>query len=192
MGGIEPRHFLSNGGGATPADANGVPFSAGYVDAGGNLRADMRANVAAEAIGRTLATRRTRRPTTRHEGHVALSHRPRHDAPATVAGRAEELEDPTNAPGRLRDRGRLRTDRLWVLQPHRRAGAEQAAWTNGPSLDGKGEFHVADPREHAAPRPQLQDAPHDMHRGPEATKAVQAGNGGGGGLMAQMREVLQA
>jgi Mn-containing catalase len=57
MGGIAPRHFLSTGGGATPADANGVPFTAGYVDAGGNLRADMRANVAAGAIGRTLATR---------------------------------------------------------------------------------------------------------------------------------------
>src|SRR3712207_2360434 len=57
MGALEPRHFLSAGLGAMPSDANGVPFNAGYVDTGGNLIADMRANVAAEAIGRTLAAR---------------------------------------------------------------------------------------------------------------------------------------
>jgi Mn-containing catalase len=57
MGAIEPRHFLSAGLGAMPSDANGVPFNAACVDTGGNLIADMRANVAAEAIGRTLATR---------------------------------------------------------------------------------------------------------------------------------------
>src|SRR4051812_18985850 len=57
MGGIEPRHFLTTGGGATPADCNGVPFNAAYTDMAGNLRADMHANAAAEAVGRTLATR---------------------------------------------------------------------------------------------------------------------------------------
>jgi hypothetical protein len=40
-----------------PSDANGVPFSAGYLDAAGNLIANMRPNAAAEAVGRTLATR---------------------------------------------------------------------------------------------------------------------------------------
>src|SRR3954452_11944544 len=57
MGALEPRHFLSTGGGAMPSDANGVPFNAACIDTGGNLIADMRANVAAEAIGRCLATR---------------------------------------------------------------------------------------------------------------------------------------
>src|SRR3954466_12233837 len=57
MGALEPRHFLSGGLSAMPSDANGVPFNANCVDAGGNLIANMRANVAAEAIGRTLATR---------------------------------------------------------------------------------------------------------------------------------------
>src|ERR687890_23244 len=57
MGAIEPRHFLSAGLGAMPSDANGVPFNMASVDTGGNLIADMRANVAAEAIGRTLAVR---------------------------------------------------------------------------------------------------------------------------------------
>src|ERR671921_1582173 len=57
MGALEPRHYLSAGLAALPSDANGVPFNAASVDVGGNLIADMRANVAAEAVGRTLATR---------------------------------------------------------------------------------------------------------------------------------------
>src|SRR3712207_4684434 len=57
MGALEPRHYLTGGLGALPSDANGVPFNANCVDTGGNLIADMRANVAAEAVGRTLATR---------------------------------------------------------------------------------------------------------------------------------------
>src|SRR3954470_17647807 len=57
MGALEPRHFLSAGLAATPADANGVPFTAASLDIAGNLIANMRANVAAEALGRTLATR---------------------------------------------------------------------------------------------------------------------------------------
>src|SRR5436189_5015881 len=57
MGGVEPRHYLSGGLSAMPSDANGVPFNATCVDVGGNLLANMRANVAAEAIGRSLAAR---------------------------------------------------------------------------------------------------------------------------------------
>src|SRR3954465_8565822 len=57
MGGVEPRHFLSGGLAAMPSDANGVPFNAACIDVGGNMTANMRANVAAEAIGRTLAAR---------------------------------------------------------------------------------------------------------------------------------------
>src|SRR3954447_25031775 len=57
MSGIEPRHFLSAGLGAMPADANGVPFNANCVDIGGGVPANMHANIAAESIGRTPAAR---------------------------------------------------------------------------------------------------------------------------------------
>src|SRR3954465_9341369 len=57
MSGIEPRHHLSGGLGAMPGDANGVPFNAACIDIAGDLVANMRANVAAEAVGRTLAAR---------------------------------------------------------------------------------------------------------------------------------------
>jgi len=192
MGGIDPRHFLSTGGGATPADANGVPFSAGYVDAGGNLRADMRANVAAEAIGRTLATRlyeATDDPGMKDMWRFLIARDTMHQQQWLAV--LEELEDPANAPGDFENEGDFARIAYGFFNHTDVPAPEQAPWTSGPSLDGKGEFHVVDPREHAAPRPELQDAPHDMHRGPESTMAGQEGNGGGSGLMAQMRELLK-
>ncbi|MEF2280071.1 manganese catalase family protein [Deinococcus sp. YIM 134068] len=57
MGGGDPRQYLSAGMAALAADANGVPFSGSHVYASGNLAADMYANVTAEATGRALACR---------------------------------------------------------------------------------------------------------------------------------------
>ncbi len=57
MGGRDPRHILSAGLGAMAADANGVPFNGSWVISSGNIAADMHANVMAEATGRLLATR---------------------------------------------------------------------------------------------------------------------------------------
>jgi Mn-containing catalase len=191
MGGIEPRHFLSTGGGATPADANGVPFSAGYVDTGGNLRADMRANVAAEAIGRTLAARlyeATDDPGMKDMWRFLIARDTMHQQQWLAV--LEELEDPANAPGDFENQD---PDVAYGFFNH--ADVEppaDAAWVTGPSLDGKGTFHVEDPRRHGAPRPDLQDAPHDMHRGPEATMASQQnGDGGSPGLLTQLRETFK-
>jgi Mn-containing catalase len=57
LGGQDPRHVLSAGLAAMPADANGNPFNGSWVVATGNLGSDMVANVHAEASGRLLATR---------------------------------------------------------------------------------------------------------------------------------------
>ena len=57
MGGMDPRHYLSAGLAALATDANGVPFNGSWVVASGNLVADMYANVTAESTGRLLATR---------------------------------------------------------------------------------------------------------------------------------------
>jgi len=194
MGGIEPRHFLSTGGGATPADANGVPFSANCIDSGGNLRADMRANVAAEAVGRTLATRlyeATDDPGMKDMWRFLIARDTMHQQQWLAV--LEELEDPANAPGDFENEGEFSSIAYGFFNHANVAPPADAAWTTGPSLDGKGEFHVVDPLEHAAARPELMDAPHDMHRGPEATMAGQSGNGGNGspGMLAQMREMLK-
>jgi len=57
LGGQDPRHVLSAGLAAMPADSNGNPFNGSWVIATGNLGSDMLANVHAEASGRLLATR---------------------------------------------------------------------------------------------------------------------------------------
>jgi len=57
MGGMDPRHFLSAGMAAMAADANGVPFNGSWVVGTGNIAANMIANVHAESSGRVLATR---------------------------------------------------------------------------------------------------------------------------------------
>ncbi|MFL5872665.1 MAG: manganese catalase family protein [Solirubrobacterales bacterium] len=57
LGGQDPRHVLSAGLAAMPADSNGNPFNGSWVVATGNIGSDMVANVHAEASGRLLATR---------------------------------------------------------------------------------------------------------------------------------------
>lgn len=184
LGGIEPRHFLSTGLGATPADANGVPFSAGYVDAGGNLRADMRANVAAEAIGRTLATRlyeATDDPGMKDMWRFLIARDTMHQQQWLAV--LEELEDPANAPGDFENEGEFAQVAYGFFDHNADAPPPaDARWATGPSIDGKGEFHVTDPFETAAPRPDLQPTPHDIHRGPEATSGNGDGDSGPGFL----------
>lgn len=184
LGGIEPRHFLSTGLGATPADANGVPFSAGYVDAGGNLRADMRANVAAEAIGRTLATRlyeATDDPGMKDMWRFLIARDTMHQQQWLAV--LEELEDPANAPGDFENEGEFAQVAYGFFDHNADAPPPaDARWATGPSIDGKGEFHVTDPFETAAPRPDLQPTPHDIHRGPEATTGNGDGDSGPGFL----------
>ncbi len=57
MGGMNPRHILSSGLSAMPVNSNGIPFDCSHVYATGNIAADMYANVTAESGGRLLAAR---------------------------------------------------------------------------------------------------------------------------------------
>ena len=57
MGGMNLKNLLSSGLSAMPIDSDGVPFDMSHIYASGNIAADMTANVAAEATGRTLAVR---------------------------------------------------------------------------------------------------------------------------------------
>jgi hypothetical protein len=82
MGGVEPRHFLSGGLAAMPADANGVPFNAACIDVGGGC---------AIAAVRTAPTAPPPRGTATRD--PALSDRP-------GAGRCDR--GPLPGPGRVR------------------------------------------------------------------------------------------
>ncbi len=57
IGGMNPQHAIVTGGNALPRDSNGVPWNTGYIVASGNLLADFRSNVAAEAQSRVMTSR---------------------------------------------------------------------------------------------------------------------------------------
>ena len=57
IGGMNPQHAIVSGGGALPANSQGVPWNGGYIVASGNLLADFRSNVHAEAQGRLQTSR---------------------------------------------------------------------------------------------------------------------------------------
>jgi Mn-containing catalase len=57
IGGMDVQQAIVGGGGALPADSNGYPWNGRYIVASGNLLADFRANVAAEAQGRLQTAR---------------------------------------------------------------------------------------------------------------------------------------
>jgi Mn-containing catalase len=173
MGALEPRHFLTSGLAATPADANGVPFSAGYCDLAGNLIANMHANAAAEAVGRTLATRLlelTDDPGMKDMLNYLIARDTMHQQQWLAV--LEELgpEMATNAPGDYENVPEHQ-DVAYTFINHLgdRSLPADARWTSGPSLDGKGEFRLEDPAQPRGQQPELQQAPPEAHAGLEST-----------------------
>src|SRR3954465_1276214 len=57
LGGQNPQHAIVTGGGPMPTHSQGVPWNAGYIVASGNLLADFRSNVSAEAQSRLQTSR---------------------------------------------------------------------------------------------------------------------------------------
>lgn len=176
MGALEPRHFLSGGLSALPSDANGVPFSAGYVDTGGNLIANMRANVAAEAIGRTLAARLyelTDDPGMKDLLRFLIARDTMHQQQWLAV--LEELppEQALNAPGDFENEGED-AEHAYRFFDHLadRTVDKDARFASGPSLDGRGEFSVAKPPPPSGQAAELQPAPAEAHAGVEATGDV--------------------
>jgi Mn-containing catalase len=172
MSGLEPRHFLTAGLAATPADANGVPFSAGYIDVAGNLVANMRANVAAEAVGRTLATRLyelTDDPGMKDLLRFLIARDTMHQQQWLAVLEELPIEQATNAPGDFENDEYDEHAYTFLDHLGDRSVDDSARWSAGPSLDGRGEFSVAKPPPPGGEQPELQPAPPAVHAGADAT-----------------------
>src|SRR3954447_4892222 len=180
MGGAEARPFLSAGLGAMPADANGVPFNAACIDVAGNMTANMRATVAAEAVGRTLAARLrelTDDPGMKDMLSFLIARDTMHQLQWLAA--IEDLGTSNrSAPEDVLDEGEY-AQYAYTFFGH---GDEQmdpgARWLSGPSLDGKGEFGFADPVPRLGQEAELVQAPDSVHGGLDATRTNGGGNGG--------------
>src|SRR3954462_13962419 len=179
MGGVEPRHFLSGGLAAMPSDANGVPFNAACIDVAGNMTANMRANVAAEAVGRTLAARlreMTDDPGMKDMLSFLIARDTMHQQQWLAA--IEELGDHDGgAPNDVPD-DEDKAQYAYAFFGH---GEElmptDARWLSGPSLDGRGQFSFLDPAPALGQEPELMAAPSSVHAGLEATRAAGGGDG---------------
>jgi Mn-containing catalase len=173
MGGVEPRHFLSGGLAAMPADANGVPFNAACIDVGGNMTANMRANVAAEAIGRTLAARLrelTDDPGMKDMLSFLIARDTMHQQQWLAA--IEELGPSGKAaPEDVLDEGEYARYAYAFFGHADEPMDPNARWLSGPSPDGKGEFTLADPAPRLGEEPVLAQAPESVHAGLDATRS---------------------
>jgi Mn-containing catalase len=188
MGGIEPRHYLSAGFGPMPSDANGVPFNAACIDAAGNLTANMRANAAAEAVGRTLAARLrelTDDPGMKDMLSFLIARDTMHQQQWLAA--IEDIGDTFQAaPNDVADEGDYRQWAYAFFNHSDTPTAPDARWATGPSLDGKGEFTVREPAPALGQEPELKPGPPAAHAGLEATD----GDGDGGGMTGSIKRSL--
>lgn len=169
LGGQDPRHVLSAGLAAMPADANGNPFNGSWVVATGNLGSDMLANVHAEASGRLLATRlweMTDDPGMKDMLSFLIARDTMHQNQWMAV--LEEQKDmglpvPPDFPQEQEHQ-----EFSYEFFVHSDGEVpENARWTSGTSVDSKGEFSVrqAEPMgdvPHLAPaeaRPELHSTP---------------------------------
>ena len=160
MGGMNARHYLSAGLAATPENSNGVPFNMSHIYASGNTVADMFANVAAEATGRVLAVRlynMTQDAGMKDMLQFLIARDTMHQNQWLAV--VEELggfEGALPTPNSHPQSEEHRRFSYAFIDPRVGPDAEPLAgrFTEGPSLDGKGQFSVEAARPFGA-EPQL-------------------------------------
>ena len=145
--GMLHRHILSTGMAAFPANCEGVPFDMSHIYASGNLAADMYCNVAAEATGRTLAVRlfnATNDPGMKDMLHFMIARDTMHQEQwlaviEELGGHAGALPIPNSFP---QSEEHQKFNYNFFSTSADGSPPPAGRWTQGPSLDGKGEYSV--------------------------------------------------
>jgi Mn-containing catalase len=144
LNGMNLRHILSTGLGATPEDCNGVPFNASHVYASGNIAADMMANATAESSGRALAARlrgMTDDPGMKDMLGFLIARDTMHQQQwmaviEELGGYKEQFPIPNSVPDTAEH-----AKFAYAFFGHDTSGMVPAGrFSEGPSLDGKGTF----------------------------------------------------
>jgi Mn-containing catalase len=202
LGGINQKNYLSSGNNAMPVDSDGVPFDMSHIYASGNIAADMYANVAAEATGRLLATRLyelTDDPGMKDMLSFLIARDAMHQqqwlAVIEELGGAQALPIPNSFPPEQQNE-----EFAYAFVTTAVDGADTPAgrWSEGPSLDGRGEFHTV-PAQPMGGEPQLSTPPkqsyaqaEQMAGGPGESDLVgsQRPAQKGGGAMGKVKDAL--
>src|SRR5947199_3935050 len=128
---------------------------------------NMRANVAAEAIGRRLAARlreMTDDPGMKDLLSFLIARDSMHQQQWLAA--IEEAGDTfNNAPNDVEDEGEYKQYAYQFFGHGEEPMSPDARWLSGPSLDGKGEFSFADPAPRLGQEPELMGGPSSVHGG---------------------------
>lgn len=148
LNGMDFRQFLSTGLAALPHDAQGVPFNMSHCYASGNIAADMFANVTAEATGRAMVCRlynMTNDAGMRDMLAFLIARDTMHQNQwmaviEELGGLQAQMPIPNSFPQQLENQ-----QFSYVYLGFTRDGAEppRGRWTQGPSIDGKGQFALA-------------------------------------------------
>jgi Mn-containing catalase len=186
LGGMDARQILSTGLAALPADANGIPFDCSHIYASGNLAADMYANVAAESSGRVLATRLyhfTDDPGMKDMLSFMIARDTMHQNQWLAV--IEELGGPAAHPipnsFPQAEEKQAVSYAFFTTTRDGSAPVPQGRWTQGESIDGKGEFTIA--QQPGAPMPMLGPARPDTFGQVEQAQ-------GAGGMLKQLGKVV--
>jgi Mn-containing catalase len=145
LSGINLKNLLSSGLSAMPVDSDGVPFDMSHIYASGNIAADMTANVAAESTGRVLAVRlynMTNDTGMKDMLSFLIARDTMHQNQWMAA--LEELGSPAGAfpiPNSF-PQEQEKQEFSYAFLGFQADGSDPVAgrWSQGPSVDGKGEF----------------------------------------------------
>lgn len=145
LSGINLKNLLSAGLSAMPVDSDGVPFDMSHIYASGNIAADMTANVAAESTGRVLAVRlynMTNDPGMKDMLSFLIARDTMHQnqwmaALEELGGAAGAFPIPNSFP-----QEEEKQEFSYAFLGFQADGSDPVAgrWSQGPSVDGKGEF----------------------------------------------------
>jgi Mn-containing catalase len=151
IGGMNPQQAIVAGGNPMPTNSMGVPWNAGYIIASGNLLADFRANVNAEAQGRLQVSRlynMTDDPGVKEMLKFNLARDTFHQN-QWLAAIEQLIEDglvTTEVQDSLADQENQRHNHtFWSFSANGSRSAE-GRWASGPRPDGRGEIeYVPEP-----------------------------------------------
>ena len=182
-----PQHMIVTGGGASPKDSVGVPWTGAYITASGNLMADFRYNLTAESQGRLQVTR-LYEMTPDHGVRDMLSFLIARDTmhqnqwlAAMEELKADGLDD-TPVPMSFPQEHELSAVAYQFWNCSKGTESAEGRWAKGPSIDGKGTFeYVADPKP-MSEAPELAEGNPLLHGTPKKPMPpMSSGHGPSGG-----------
>src|SRR3954464_12583423 len=145
LAGMLQKQLLSAGMSAAPVNSDGLPFDMSHIYASGNIAADMYCNVAAESTGRVLAVRlynATNDPGMRDMWSFLIARDTMHQQQwlsviEELGGHTGTLPIPNSFP---QEKENQKFNYNYFSSSADGSPPPEGRWTQGPSLDGKGEY----------------------------------------------------